>query len=307
MDRISCILTGSTGFLGKNLTNYLSSENIELVHVSVRDPIDDFAFLSCDSIVHLAGKAHDTSRTSKHDHQAYDKVNYEVTKNLFDVFLASKTKKFIFVSSIKAVADFPKGIVTEDYIPNPKTAYGISKLKAENYLLSQILPSDKQLYILRPCMIHGNDNKGNLNLLYKFVQKRIPYPLSLFQNKRSYLSVDNFCFTVKNLLLRDDIPSGIYNVADDKSLSTKSIIELIASILERKVLFLSINKKLIFLLAKIGDFFHLPFNSERLNKMVSNFEVSNQKLIKVLGLPFPINAEEGFIKTILSIKEKTIK
>ena len=72
------------------------------------------------------------------------------------------------MSTVKAVADEVKGILSEDEIPNPKTHYGISKRKAEEYLLSKELPLGKRLYILRPCMIHGPGNKGNLNLLFNF-------------------------------------------------------------------------------------------------------------------------------------------
>ena len=85
-----------------------------------------------------------------------------------------------------------QGILTEDTIPNPKTHYGISKLQAENYILDQKLPEGKRVYILRPCMIHGPGNKGNLNLLYTLVKKGFPWPLGAFENQRSFLSIDNF-------------------------------------------------------------------------------------------------------------------
>lgn len=52
------------------------------------------------------------------------------------------------------------------------THYGKSKLLAEQYILSKTIPNGKRVYILRPCMIHGTGNKGNLNLLYKIVSKK---------------------------------------------------------------------------------------------------------------------------------------
>jgi nucleoside-diphosphate-sugar epimerase len=307
MNKISCIITGASGFVGKNLMAYLSGDFIELIPVSVRNPIDKSIFASCNTIVHLAGKAHDTSGTSEHDLQSYDEINYEITKKVFDIFITSNTKKFIFISSIKAVTDSPEGIITEDLFPNPKTAYGISKLKAEKYLLSFSLPNDKKVYILRPSMIHGPNNKGNLNQLYKFIKIGIPYPLAAFENKRTFLSIGNFCFIIKQLLIRNDIPSGIYNVADEKSISTNRLIELISSILEKNIIKLAINKKLIIGLAKIGDYMFFTLSSERIKKMVSDYEVSNRKLIDTLGVSLPVEAEEGIIKTLLSFKEKKNK
>tara|TARA_R110002124_G_scaffold189476_1_gene356790 strand:+ start:24911 stop:25294 length:384 start_codon:yes stop_codon:yes gene_type:complete len=124
--------------------------------------------------------------------------------------------------------------LTEKTIPNPKTHYGIAKHQAEEYILSKKLPEGKRLYILRPCLIHGSGNKGNLNLLYKLVDKGLPWPLGAFDNKRSFLSIENLCFVIKELLGNTTIPSGAYQVADDKSLSTNELIQLLGVSLGKK-------------------------------------------------------------------------
>src|SRR5690606_31466401 len=103
--------------------------------------------------------------------------------DLYDWYLKSKATKFIYASSVKAIADSVEGELTEDTPARPLTAYGISKLKAEEYIQQLSLGmTSKAFYILRPCMVHGPGNKGNLNLLYKFVTKGIPYPLGAFNN-----------------------------------------------------------------------------------------------------------------------------
>ena len=130
---------------------------------------------------------------------------------------------------LKAVADNVVGILNEDCEPNPKTHYGKSKLMAECYILSKKIARNKRVYILRPCMIHGPNNKGNLNLLYNLVSKRIPWILGSFQNKRSYCSIDNLLFIINELIKNNTIPSGVYNVADDQYLSTNEIISLISN------------------------------------------------------------------------------
>ena len=90
---------------------------------------------------------------------------------------------------------------------------------AEDYIQSQSLPDGKTYYILRSCMIHGPGNKGNLNLLYQFVKKGIAYLLAAFLNQRSFLSIENLCFVIKELL-ENEIPSVVYQVADNEALST---------------------------------------------------------------------------------------
>jgi len=290
-------ITGSKGFVGANLHGYLKSFH-ELHSISVRYQPNQNFDLTTDAIIHLAGKAHDLKIVSSP--QEYYEANFELTKQVFDSFLLSDASVFIFMSSVKASADEVKDILTEENSPNPKTHYGISKLQAENYILNQQLPEGKRVYILRPCMIHGPGNQGNLNLLYTIVKKGFPWPLAAFENQRSFLSIDILCFVIQELLNRNDIPSGIYNVADDKPLSTNELIGLISKSQNKLPKTLAIPKKLIFLLAKIGDVLHLPLNSESLQKLTDSYLVSNDKIVKAIGKPFPISAEEGFKKTFQS-------
>jgi len=214
--------------------------------------------------------------------------------------LASNTKVFITLSSVKAVADEVQGELTEEHIPNPITHYGKSKLLAEQYILSKEIPEGKRVYILRPCMIHGPGNKGNLNLLYKLVSKGLPWPLGAFKNKRSFCSIDNLVFIIKELIERDDIPSGIYNVADNEPISTNSLISLIAKSINKKGKIFNIYPSIINLIAKFGDIIKLPLNSERLGKLTQNYIVSNQKLLNAIGKELPMNAIDGMKKTLRS-------
>jgi len=132
-------------------------------------------------------------------------------------------------------------------------------------------------------MIHGPGNKGNLNLLYKLVQKGSPWPLGAFENKRSFTSIDNLTFIIDQIIEKD-IDPGIYQVADDEALSTNELIQLIATAQNRKSIIWKIPKKLIKFSAKIGDYLHLPLNSERLKKLTESYVVSNQKIKKALGI-----------------------
>lgn len=155
-------------------------------------------------------------------------------------------------------------------------------------------------YILRPCMIHGPGNKGNLNLLYQLVKKGIPYPLGAFENRRSFTSIDNLSFVIEQLIEKD-IPSGIYNVGDDETLSTNELITLMATTMGKPNRIWNWNKGLIQFCARIGSVLHLPLNTERLQKLTENYVVSNAKLKKALGIDkMPVRAEEGLRKTIKS-------
>ena len=286
-------LTGSSGFVGTSFLKYFKNEVLKVSSRNNESNVEDAKI-----IIHLAGKAHDLKNTSTPDE--YYQVNTELTKKVFDAFLASNAKVFITLSSVKALADEVDGELTEDHIPNPITHYGKSKLLAEQYILSKELPEGKRVYILRPCMIHGPGNKGNLNLLYKLVSKGIAWPLGTFDNNRSFCSIDNLLFIIKELIDREDIPSGIYNVADDEPLSTNKLISLIADSKSKKPSIWNISKGLIELMAKIGDFLKLPLNTERLQKLTESYVVSNKKIKEAIGKPLPVSSREGLLKTFNS-------
>ena len=300
------IVTGHKGFVGLNLTSFFKKQGKSILGVS-RAPSDGEvsyqelnieAFSKAKSCIHLAGKAHDLKKTS--EDTEYFEVNTELTKSLFNQFLKSDCEVFIYVSSVKAAADIVEGFLTEDNTPNPVTAYGKSKLAAENYILSKDISKRKRVYVLRPCMIHGPNNKGNLNQLYSFVSKGIPYPFGKYDNKRSFVSVENLCFIINELIENNTIKSGVYNIADDDSLSTTDLVKIIGNVTNKSTIILNIPKFFVDILAKIGDILPLPINSERLQKLTENYEVSNSKVKKAIQKELPLTSKEGIKKTIAS-------
>ena len=265
--------------------------------------------LKFDAIIHLAGKAHDTKNQSAS--QVYFDINTGLTQKIFDFFLESSAKRFIFFSSVKAAADCVVGdMLTEDVIPTPVGPYGESKIAAEEYILSKLrsehgelkvaMQRDKRVYILRPCMIHGPGNKGNLNLLYNVVKKGIPWPLGDFENKRSFTSIDNLCYVVEGLLTKD-VASGIYHMGDDEALSTNELIALMCEAMGKEPHIWKMNRKMMEGCAGLGTLLHLPLNTERLRKLTENYVVSNEKIKLALGIDrMPVRAADGIMKTIRS-------
>ena len=306
------LITGIHGFIGSNLVEYLRSENeiygldilnpgkLGVVKTLSWDDLDAGGVPAIDAIIHLAGKAHDTKNKSAAD--VYFKVNTGLTQKIFDYFLVSDAKKFIFFSTAKAAADRVEGVLTEDVVPTPVGPYGESKIKAEEYILGKELPTGKKVYILRPCMIHGPGNKGNLNLLYSVVRKGIPWPLGAFENRRTFTSIENICFAVNGVLTKD-VPSGIYNMGDDEALSTNELIEEICKSLGKKAQIWRLPKGLMTGIAKVGGWLHLPLNPDRLQKLTENYVSSNAKIKAALGVEkMPVDAREGLQRTLESFR-----
>ena len=309
------MITGVHGFVGTNLVKALSAKNI-IFGLDIVSPekegvkftygwesLDNQEKLpEVDAIIHLAGKAHDTKSQSAAD--VYFKVNTDLTKKIYDYYLTSNAKKFIFFSSVKAAADRVEGeCVDENVKPKPVGPYGESKIKAEEYIREKEdvrKKNGQETYILRPCMIHGPGNKGNLNLLYGVVKKGIPWPLGAFENRRSFTSIGNLQEVIKGLLTKD-APSGIYNINDDEAVSTNELIEVICSALGKKAHIWRIPRGLMNAIAKLGDVLHLPLNTQRMQKLTENYVVSNAKIKAALGMKeMPVRAKDGLRETIKS-------
>ena len=306
------LITGVHGFVGTNLVKALSKEHT-IYGLDIVAPINEgvrFTFSwdyldmedgipEVDAIIHLAGKAHDTKNQSAAD--VYFKVNTDLTKKIYDYYLKSSAKKFIFFSTAKAAADKVDGVLTEDVVPTPVGPYGESKIAAEKYIQEHLV-ADKQVYILRPCMIHGPGNKGNLNLLYGLVKKGIPWPLGAFENRRTFTSIENLCFVIDGLLNKD-VPTGIFNMGDDEALSTNELIEEICKSLGKKAHIWKLPKGLMNGVAKIGGVLHFPLDPERLRKLTEDYVSSNAKIKKALGVEkMPVDAREGLKVTLESFK-----
>ena len=328
---MNILITGIHGFVGFNLVTAIKNRHIlyglDIVAPEKEGVINTFSWEDIkpesfasqnlpkfDAIIHLAGKAHDTKNQSIA--QSYFDINTGLTQKIFDFFLQSSAKKFIFFSSVKAAADSVVGdILTEDVIPTPVGPYGESKIRAEEYIINKLTVDGEQLtvdngqltvamqhdsaancqlstvhcqlnkkvYILRPCMIHGAGNKGNLN-------------------RRSFTSIDNLCYVVEGLLTKD-VPGGIYHMGDDEAMSTNELITIICEVMGKKSRIWKINRGIMEGCAGIGTLFHLPLNTERLRKLTENYVVSNAKIKAALGIDkMPVTAKEGLIKTIKSFE-----
>ena len=307
------LITGIHGFVGSNLVAALK-ENHTIYGVDIVSPVkkgvsytfswDDLdagQVPAVDAIIHLAGKAHDTKNQAAAD--VYFKVNTGLTQKIYDYFLRSSAQKFIFFSTAKAAADRVEGVLTEEVTPSPVGPYGESKIKAEEYIQAHPAP-EKSVYILRPCMIHGPGNKGNLNLLYSVVSKGIPWPLGAFENRRTFTSIDNLSFVISGILTKD-VPSGIYNMGDDEALSTNELIEVICESLGKKAHIWKLPKGLMNGVAKLGGWLHLPLDPERLRKLTENYISSNAKIKAALGIEkMPVDARTGLKKTLAAFAKK---
>lgn len=305
------LITGIHGFVGSNLVGALKGRH-EIYGLDIVTPVKEGVVKTytwddldagrvpeVDAVIHLAGKAHDTKNKAQAD--VYFKVNTGLTRKIYDHYLQSPARKFIFFSSVKAAADSVEGdILDENITPKPVGPYGESKIKAEEYIQTKWDNTGKATYIFRPCMIHGPGNKGNLNLLHSVIRHGIPWPLGAFDNLRSFTSIDNLTHIIGRLL-ESDAPTGIYNIGDDKPLSTNELIRLMCETMGKKPRIWKMPRGMVRFMASTGTVLHLPLNKERLRKLTENYVVDNGKIKRALGIKeLPVSSAEGIRRTIRS-------
>ncbi len=277
------LITGSYGFVGTNLIEAFSGEH-EIIRWDVRS---HEALPEVDVVIHLAAIVHDTKNSASKEEYFY--VNTELTKIIYTKFANSTARIFIYFSSIKAVEN--------------DTPYAKSKFAAEKFINNYYRSNPsflKRTYILRPCLIHGKGVKANFRSLYNYVKSGYPWPFASFENKRSYTSIGNVIFVVRELL-KKDIKSQTFNVCDDEPISTNTIVRLICESTGKKCRMLQIPKCIIYNVARMGDWLHLPLNMERLEKLSGDFVVDNKDLKEALGIKeMPISAFDG-LKSTMSV------
>jgi nucleoside-diphosphate-sugar epimerase len=310
---MTILITGPFGFVGTHLAKYMAIRGHKVAALSTAEPattgyreffswnqLDRIDWPSFDAVIHLAGKAHDTRNAT--NPQTYFDGNVGLTQKIVDASLRSGEKgpkAFVLFSSVKAVADRVADVLREDAEPNPQTPYGKSKLEAENVVRQAFSrpASATRSYILRPCMIHGPGNKGNLNRLYRIVQRGVPWPFGAFENRRSFVSIGNVCAAVE-ALLATHARAGVYQVADDEPLATNDVVRLIAESLDREPRIWPVPASLVRAVARTGDLLRLPLDSERLKKLTESYVVSNEKLKQALGWQrMPVEARDGLRQT----------
>lgn len=283
------LVTGANGFVGTNLRKYLEGKGMSCLKLDIANAdytwneLEKIPWGEIGAVVHLAGKAHDLKKVASE--QSYFDINVGLTEKIGEAIFSAEGEgiRFIYFSSSKASKD--------------GNAYGRSKFAAEQYLNGRAI-------VLRPAMIHGPGNKGNLNLLWGIAKRGFPWPLAAFDNQRSFTSIDNISAAVE-AIIRKGVPNGIYEIADDETLSTNRIIELIAEVCGKKARLWRVPRGVMRAIAKIGDGLHLPLNSERLGKLTEDSKVDNAKLKAALGWErMPVGAEEGMKATLKEFGRK---
>ena len=241
------VLTGTTGYIGQNLTKYFNSKSKKNKSISLRfQNWHKMMPLETETIIHLAA-INLNPQDSAFDEE-YFRVNTELTSKLFRYFLNSNAKTFIFLSTTELI-DKHISEVTEDAKVNPTNPFLQSKLDAEQFILKQDLPEGKRAIILRVAPVYGRETKSTLHDTFSFC-KRFPWFFGVFDTKQSFCNIDNLTEIIAQIAENTSVSSGIYNVADNEPISSVQLVNWIAEVFDKKAKIIKVPKGILNLFAK---------------------------------------------------------
>ena len=314
------LITGASGFIGKTLCKTLStsnrfvraavrstnsnSSNSDVEYVSVGDintktNWKDF-LVSIDYVIHCAGRVHMMNETNKNALKIYRSINVDATKQLAEQSAAAGVKRFIYLSSIKVngesthnnpnlrdINNKNKYIFKHNDNSNPGDPYSISKFEAEEVLRELSSKTGLEVTVLRLPLVYGHGAKGNLARLIKLIKSNIPLPLSLVNNQRSMIGIDNLVDLLIRCIDHPDASGKTFLVSDGDDISTPDFIKLIANSIGRKVLLFPVP---IFLLKFLGC---ILGKQKEINRLIGSLKIDSSYVQKVLNWTPPVSVKEG--------------
>lgn len=313
------LVTGATGFVGSHLVRHLAEKGYKVCgvsrkevspfpkinnyeHAKIQDVYSVGAWQSLladvDIVVHLIAKTHSSDSGDLKALPDYRHINVDITKALLDASSAAEVKRFIYLSSIKAVGeetpiDKP---FTEESPCHPVDSYGISKREAEELVLSYKEKMDT--IVFRPPLIYGPSVKGNFLRLLKAVDRGFPLPFGMIENARSMLYVGNLTDAILTCLQSEKAAGQIYHVADSETPSTKEIMVEIGRHLGKKPRLVPVPKAILKLIGIMTG------KTPEFDKLSRSLTISNQKILRKLGWEPKYSMRTGFERTCIWFMEK---
>lgn len=234
---MTSLITGANGFIGRRLIQPGDRglmRNLTALPSSVRGDLLDFSSLASacegtETIFHCAGYAHAFSSS---DPDVYWRINYEGTRNLLAAAGHAGVRRFIFLSSVKAMAEPGDVCADEDWPGEPITHYGKSKRAAENEVLEAGSKYGMHVVNLRLAMVYGKGGRGNLERMARAIRAGWFPPLPETGNRRSLVHVKDVVEVMRLVAETAEANGRTYIVAESCTYSGRQIYESIRTALD---------------------------------------------------------------------------
>lgn len=311
------LVTGANGFIGSNVVEFFArsgesvvaltrrpmpSRNARITNATIRDledrPALRGALSGINTVIHLAGRVHAKKEGLKDPESECRRINVGGTSALLDESIAAGVSRFLFISSVKAVASESREILDDDTTPMPTDAYGASKLEAERLVRVASVQQGLHAPIIRLPLVYGPGMKSNMARLFEAVKLGIPLPLASVQNRRSLVYIDNAIEGMRAVLSTPEVAHEAFFISDGSDVSTPELVRKIAGAYGRNPRMfpapVGTMRGVAHLLSRIPPF-HLTLDS--LSALVGSLFVDISKIQKMTGYTPKVSVDEGLARS----------
>lgn len=324
---MTVLVTGANGFIGRRLVERLANEGltvratyrrapgdqhplIEWLQVSgLEDPADLSRLVAgVDTVIHLAGLAHQIGRAGEGRADEFHRANATATSLLAAASAAAGVRRFIFISSIAVMGTRSSQPLDATLPANPQTDYGRSKLEGELALERALQGSRTDWCILRPPVVYGPSNPGNMQRLLRLINTGMPLPFGAIRNRRSFLFIDNLVDAIVMVLRAPGVIRERYVIGDGTDLSTPALVRALADASGRRVTLVPIPVFLLRTMALGADLVgkvarrSLPFDSYSVDRLRESLAVNAAPFQARFGWSPPVSTAQALKLTCESLQ-----
>ncbi len=303
------LLTGSSGFVGSELLEQLSTRAAQSIVIASRSELPalegrypvfalgDFgphtswcdALVGVDCVIHTAGRAHILQKEAN-ALQLFREANTQATLNLATQAAAAGVKRFVFISSIGVNGAFTTDKpFCERSVPAPHADYATSKLEAEIALLQLAESTDMEVVIIRPPLVYAAHAPGNFRRLLKLVDTGLPLPFGRVKNSRSMVALENLVDLIIVCIDHPAAANQLFLASDGEDVSTAQMIKYLAKGMGRKTILLPIPITLLRVLAKLAG------KQGLYTQLCGSLQIDSAKASQLLGWRPPVSPEKAMV------------
>lgn len=308
------LITGATGFVGRQLVNRLVADRLLHLRAAVRSsslpvPVESVvisglmpdtdwraALDGMDAVIHLAARVHVMRDRSDDPLLAFRQVNVAGTDRLARQAADAGAKRLVFLSSVKVNGE--SGVCVETDAPAPKGPYAISKLEAEEVLRRVADETGLEVVIVRPPLIYGPGVKANFHSLIRAVALGLPLPLGAIHNRRSLVGVDNLVDFLVTCLEHPAASNETLLVSDGEDLSTTDLVRRIGRALGRRPRLIPVPAAALHAAARVLG------RGDVAQRLLGSLQLDISKARRTLGWTPPYSVDEGLRRIAGSMRTR---
>lgn len=318
------LVTGASGFIGKNLMKELIKRKFQTVGVLRKNKINlkkyskkNYIFVdqinsdtnwtnalsNIDLVIHCAGLSNDNDTNNTDSFSNYWTLNVDGTKNLVEQASKLGVKRIIYISTVKVHgerSDKFKAISHKNKVFT-ETNYSKSKYEAEKAIKKISSNTNLEYVIIRSPIVYGAGVGGNFLKLMTYIKKGIPLPLGSVQNVRSFISINNLIDFIVLCATKSSAVNETFLVSDNHHLSTVELIKKIASMMGKKINLLNVPIPFLKLLGFIFK------KSNYIDRLTNSLQVDISHACKKLNWKPPFNTNGELKKMIDSFLNKSLR